>query len=48
MTKKFEEIPHLKIFSITWNMAGNHVDYESLERAFRKDEVKHDIYVFAS
>ena len=48
MTREIGSIPHLKIMTLTWNMAGGQVNYENLNKLFRKDEVHHDLYVFAS
>ena len=48
MTREICGISHLKIMTLTWNMAGGQVNYENLNKLFRKDEVHHDLYVFAS
>ena len=41
-------LKHLKVMSVTWNMAGEEPNAVNLDQLLMKDAVLHDMYVFAS
>ena len=43
-----QELEHLKIMTVTWNMGGATPTPEDLDKLFFKDAVLHDMYVVAT
>jgi hypothetical protein len=39
---------HLKIMAVTWNLQGHCPDRQTLDELFQKDNVSHDMVIFAS
>lgn len=42
------EQDHLKIMAVTWNLQGSCPDRSSLDELFQRENVSHDMYIFAS
>lgn len=48
LNKQMDGLKHLKMMSITWNMAGETPNAEMLDKLLLKSGVVHDMYVIAS
>ena len=42
------DLKHMKVMSLTWNMAGETPNAEMLDRLLMKDAIVHDMYILAS
>ena len=43
-----QELGHLKIMTVTWNMGGAKPTTEEMDKLFFKDAILHDMYVIAT
>lgn len=48
MANEDMDVDHIKIMTVTWNLAGGYPHEDDIDLLFQKDNVHHDMYVFAS
>ena len=45
---EMNEEEHIKIMAVTWNLQAGCPGKDTLDEVFQKDNINHDMYVFAS
>ena len=48
MTAQMQQIDHLKIFTVSWNMGSVSPTADVLDKLFMKNTILHDVYVVAT